>query len=77
MLTFSIPHVFKALQLLSKEKFVSRATFGKEINLGEGAVKTLISHLKEAKMIETTKSGSFLTDYGEKFTTQIQKSYSK
>jgi len=73
VLTFSIPHVFKALQLLSKEKFVSRATFGKEINLGEGAVKTLISHLKEAKMIETTKSGSFLTDYGEKFTTQIQK----
>lgn len=73
MLTFSIPHVFKALQLLSKEKFVSRATFGKEIHLGEGAIKTLISHLKEARMIETTKSGSFLTDNGEKFTKQIQK----
>lgn len=72
VLTFSIPHVFKALQLLSKEKFVSRATFGKEIHLGEGAVKTLISHLKEAKMIETTKSGSFLTEKGEKISKQIQ-----
>ncbi|QLH07951.1 DUF4443 domain-containing protein [Nitrosopumilus ureiphilus] len=72
VLTFSIPHVFKALQLLSKEKFVSRATFAKEIHLGEGAVKTLISHLKEAKMIETTKSGSFLTEKGEKISKQIQ-----
>ncbi|MGY5149241.1 MAG: DUF4443 domain-containing protein [Candidatus Nitrosopumilus sp. bin_68KS] len=71
VLTFSIPHVFKALQLLSKEKFVSRATFGKEIHLGEGAVKTLISHLKEAKIIETTKSGSFLTEKGKKISKQI------
>ncbi len=73
VLTFSIPHVFKALQLLSEDQFVSRATFGKEIRLGEGAVKTLISHLKEAKIIESTKSGSFLTEKGKKFTKQIQK----
>ena len=73
MLTFSIPHVFKALQLLSEEKFVSRATFGKEIHLGEGAVKTLISHLKEAEMIDSTRSGNFLTEKGEKFTSQLQK----
>ena len=72
VLTFSIPHVFKALQLLNKEKFVSRATFGKEIRLGQGAVKTLISHLKEAQMIDSTKSGSFLTEKGKKITKQIQ-----
>ena len=77
VLTFSIPHIFKALQLLSKEKFVSRATFGKEIHLGEGAVKTLISHLKEVKMIESTKSGSFLTEKGLKFSNQIQKTIPK
>lgn len=73
VLTFSIPHVFKALQLLSEEKFVSRSTFGKEIHLGEGAVKTLILHLKEAKMIESTRSGNFLTEKGKKFTSQLQK----
>ncbi len=77
MQTFDIPYIFKTLQLLSKEKFVSRATFGKEIHLGEGAVKTLISHLKEAKMIETTKSGSFLTDKGEKISKQIMNVISK
>lgn len=73
VLTFSIPHVFKALQLLSNEKYVSRATFGREIRLGEGAVKTLISHLKEAKMIESTRSGNYLTEKGKKFTSQLYK----
>ena len=72
VLTFSIPHVLKALQLLYNDQFVSRATFGKEIHLGEGAVKTLISHLKESKMIDSAKSGSFLTEKGIKFTKQIQ-----
>jgi hypothetical protein len=73
VLTFSIPHVFKALQILSRDKFVSRATFGKEIHLGEGAVKTLILHLKEAKMADSTKSGTVLTEKGQKFFKQIQK----
>ena len=73
ILTFSIPHVFMALQVLSKEQFVSRATFGKEIHLGEGAVKTLILHLKEAKIIGSTRSGSFLTGKGKKIIDQIQR----
>lgn len=72
ILTFSIPHVLKALQMLSKERFVSRATFGKEIHLGEGAVKTLILHLKEAEIVNSTKSGTFLTDKGHKIIDQLQ-----
>jgi hypothetical protein len=77
VLTFSIPHVFKALQLLSEERFVSRALFCKEIHLGEGAVKTLILHLKEAGLIKSSKSGSFLTEKGNKLTHQIHKSIPK
>ena len=77
ILTFSIPHVLKALQILSDEKFVSRATFGREIHLGEGAVKTLILHLKEAGIAGTTKSGTFLTDEGQKLIKQIKKVLSK
>lgn len=73
ILTFSTPHVFKALQLLSKERFVSRALFGKEIHLGEGAVKTLILHLKDAGMVDSSKSGTFLTEKGIKFTKNMQK----
>ena len=58
--------------MLDKERFVSRATFGKEIHLGEGAVKTLILHLKEAKLVDSTKSGTFLTEKGHKLTNQIR-----
>src|SRR3970040_273034 len=72
VLTFSIPHVLKALQLLTGERFVSRATFGKEIHLGAGAVKTLILHLKKAGLADSTKSGTFLTEKGHRLTNQIQ-----
>lgn len=71
ILTFSIPHVLKALQLLSQDRFVSRATFGKNIHLGEGSVKTLILHLKEARLVGSVKSGTFLTEKGYKLITQI------
>lgn len=59
------------MQLLDKERFVSRATFGKEIHIGEGAVKTLILHLKKAEVVDSTKSGTFLTEKGKKLTNQL------
>jgi hypothetical protein len=67
ILTFSVPHVFKALQLLHEEQFVSRATFCKQLHMGEGAVKTMIAHLKEGSMVDSTKSGTFLTDKGHNY----------
>lgn len=67
ILTFSIPHVFKALQLLYKDQFVSRSTFCSELHMGEGAVKTMIAHLKEEALAESTKSGTFLTSKGKNF----------
>jgi hypothetical protein len=63
--------VFKALQLLCLEKFVSRSKFCKELHLGEGAIKTLILHLKDAKMVDTTKSGTYLTVKGKKFSESL------
>jgi hypothetical protein len=67
VLTFSVPHVFKALQMLHKDRFVSRASFCKSLHMGEGAVKTMISHLKEESMADSTKSGTFLTSKGSNF----------
>ena len=67
ILTFSAPHVLKSIFCFKEQKYVSRATFCKEIHLGEGAVKTLISHLKEYKMASSIKSGTFLTKKGIKF----------
>lgn len=65
VLTFSVPHVFKALQMLHENEYVSRSSFCQNLHMGEGAVKTMILHLKEEFMVESTKSGTFLTTKGK------------
>jgi len=67
VLTFSVPHVFKALQMLYENKYVSRSSFCQNLHMGEGAVKTMIMHLKEESMAASTKSGTFLTVKGKNF----------
>lgn len=71
ILTFSVPHVFKALQLLYRDRFVSRSTFCKELHIGEGAVKTLILHLKAKRLVGTARAGTYLTDRGKKFSKSV------
>lgn len=71
VLTFSVPHVFKALQLLQKDQYVSRATFCSQLHMGEGAVKTMIMHLKEDSVVDSTRSGTFLTTKGKNLTKSL------
>ncbi len=73
VLTFGAPHVLKAIQLLHKETYVSRDSFCKALHLGEGAVKTLILHLKEEGFVDSVRSGTFLTKKGQKFTNEFFK----
>ena len=71
VLTFSVPHVFKALQMLYENEYVSRSSFCKNLHMGEGAVKTMIMHLKEESVVGSTKSGTFLTVKGKNFIKNI------
>ncbi|HSA98178.1 MAG TPA: DUF4443 domain-containing protein [Candidatus Nitrosotenuis sp.] len=71
VLTFSVPHVFKALQMLHENNYVSRSGFCQSLHMGEGAVKTMIAHLKEELMVDSTKSGTFLTTRGKNFIKNI------
>ena len=66
-LTFSMPHVLKSILCLSNQKYVSRVGFCQELKIGEGAVRTLISHLKEQGLVDSIKSGTFLTSKGKRF----------
>ena len=63
--------------MLYLDKFVSRSKLCKELHLGEGAIKTLILHLKDAKMVDTTKSGTYLTSKGSKFSENLNKVITK
>ncbi len=73
VLSFGAPHVLKAIQLLHKESFVSRDSFCRALNMGEGAVKTLILHLKEEGLVGSVRSGTYLTKKGQKFTNEFFK----
>ena len=61
--TFSIFHIFYALELMA-EKPIGRNKVAEKLNVGEGAIRTIISHLKNAGLIVTSKEGCILTDKG-------------
>ena len=61
--TFTVFHVFYALELLAKEP-LGRNKLAKKLNVGDGAVRTIISRLKNAGLVETSKEGCSLTKKG-------------
>jgi hypothetical protein len=62
--SFNLAHLLKALQLMEKRGHVSRPLLCRELSLGEGVVRTLLKHLKMKDLIETTNSGTRLTEKG-------------
>jgi len=61
--TFSMFHIFYALELIA-EKPIGRTKLAEKLNVGEGAIRTIISRLKDAGLIVTSKEGCNLTDKG-------------
>ena len=61
--TFSMFHIFYALELMA-EKPIGRTKLAEKLNVGEGAIRTIISRLKDAGLIVTSKEGCNLTDKG-------------
>ena len=71
ILSFDITHVFKTLQLIETRGHISRDLLCKELNLGEGSIKTLVKHLMMENMIETSKAGTKMSDKGKKFFAEL------
>jgi len=61
--TFSLFHIFYALEFMA-EKPIGRTKLAEKLNVGEGAIRTIISRLKDAGLIVTSKEGCNLTDKG-------------
>jgi hypothetical protein len=74
--TFTIFHVFYALELLS-QKPLGRNKLAEKLNVGDGAVRTIISRLREAALIETSKEGCNLTKRGLEIWQQFQEIFPK
>ena len=63
-LTFGVPHVLKAVQMMHRRGYVSRAAFCDGLQMGEGAVKTLVGHMRESGIACSVRAGTHLTRKG-------------
>ena len=61
--TFSIFHMLRAIELMA-EKTIGRSKLAENLNVGEGAVRTIIGRLKDAGLVATSKTGCSLTNKG-------------
>jgi DNA-binding MarR family transcriptional regulator len=74
--TFTIFHIFYALELTS-EKPLGRNKLAENLKVGDGAVRTIISRLKEAGLIQTSKDGCHLTEKGKEVWGQFEEIFPK
>jgi predicted transcriptional regulator len=74
--TFTVFHVFYALELMSQEP-IGRNKLAKKLNVGDGAVRTIISRLREANLIDTSKEGCSLTKKGVEVWGQFEQVFPK
>ncbi len=65
VLSFDVVHVFVALQLIEKSGKTSREALCDGLALGEGAVKTLVKHLKMNGLVRTSNGGTRMTAKGQ------------
>jgi len=61
--TFSVLHMLRAMELIA-EKSTGRSKLADNLNVGEGAVRTMIGRLKDAGLVITSKAGCSLTHEG-------------
>jgi predicted transcriptional regulator len=61
--SFSVLHILHAIELISEET-IGRSKLAENLKVGEGTVRTIISRLKDANLIATSKAGCTLTSKG-------------
>jgi hypothetical protein len=71
--TFSELHVSRALQIIGEKEPIGRTILGRELGLGGGAVRTLISRMKRSGLIETKTLGCILSARGRNLYEQLSK----
>jgi len=63
--------VVKALELIDRES-IGRTKLSKELELGQGATRTILSHLQHAGLVDIRPSGCILTSRGLSFVKSLR-----
>jgi predicted transcriptional regulator len=74
--SFSIFHVYYALELMAQQP-LGRNKLAEKLSVGDGAVRTIISRLREAELIDTAKNGCNLTEKGKAVWKQFEEVFPK
>ncbi|MEJ2241281.1 MAG: hypothetical protein P8Y18_03955 [Candidatus Bathyarchaeota archaeon] len=64
--SFNEAHVIKTLELINNYQCIGRIKLSKELGLGEGTTRTLLKHLKKENLIQSSRMGVCLSEYGKK-----------
>jgi predicted transcriptional regulator len=70
--SFTELHLLKAIEKIKREGPIGRAKLSEELGLGEGATRTIISHLRDSDMIEVSKAGCILKAKGSEILEGIE-----
>jgi len=69
--TFNVLHAVKTLEILAREGIVGRFKLSQELDIGEGSVRTLLKRMKEAGLVQFSRSGCALTSKGRDLWNEI------
>jgi predicted transcriptional regulator len=72
--SFTVFHIFYTLELMS-QKTMGRNKLAKELNVGEGTIRTIINRLVKAGLVVTSKEGCNLTAKGKDIWRQFEEAF--
>lgn len=75
--SFNEAQVVKALEIIGAYGTVGRIRLSKELELGEGATRTLLKHLKKEALIEGSRRGVTFSEYGKKLFSNLRSKISE
>ena len=75
--SFNEAQVVKALEIICAHGTVGRVRLSKELELGEGATRTLLKHLKKEGLIEGSRRGITFSEYGKKLFSNLRSKISE
>lgn len=75
--SFNEAHVVKTLEIIGEYGTAGRIRLSKELGLGEGATRTLLKHLKNAGITQSSKRGISFSEVGKKLLSDLRSKLSE
>ena len=75
--SFNEAQVVKALEIISTHGTVGRIRLSKELELGEGTIRTFLRHASKEEIIKSSRHGIGLSEHGKKLFSDLRSKISK